>query len=195
MEMEEKERIRKWALQNRRALEPEERLEKSARIQDALLALPEYKAAAVVMTYMNFQDEAETSRIALETLKAGKRLLVPFCRQREIVACEIEDIDRDVAPGKFGIREPVKNKIKAVPPRQIDLIIVPGLAFDLCGNRIGFGQGYYDRFLPKVRQDALIVGIAFACQIVKEIPAEEHDIKMSLVLTEDGVVDKSQCLA
>jgi 5-formyltetrahydrofolate cyclo-ligase len=180
--------IRKKALHNRKSLGKEERREKSAQILREILSLPVYCTSRTIMVYLDFRDEVETSEIAREILRTKKRLIIPYCHNQDIIACEISDLSQDVRPGMLGIREPRPEKLRTVSPREIDLALVPGVAFDYQGNRIGFGKGYYDRFLPKLREDTLTIGLAFCCQLVEKIEAEEHDYKMSLLITENGVI-------
>lgn len=182
--------IRKMVLQSREKLNQAERLSKSKEIYRTVLSLPEYGTSQTVMTYLNYKDEAETTRIAQDTLRRGKRLIIPLCDPStcEIIPCEILDLSRDLHPGMWGIREPHPEKRRPVSPKEIDLVLVPGVAFDTRGNRIGFGKGYYDRLLPELRKDARTVGLAFSCQIVEKIKAEEHDVKISLLVTENGVI-------
>ncbi len=186
--MTDKQKVRNLALEKRMELGAIQRSAKSAQILNKIISLPEFNNSSTIMVYLSYKDEVETIGIAAETLKAGKRLLIPYCQKKMIIACQITDIENDVLPGMFGIREPRLDKIRPVPPQEIDLVLVPGLAFDYHGNRIGFGGGYYDRFLPLLRDDAKILGISFFCQLVQEIKPEEHDCKMSLLVTENGVI-------
>lgn len=182
--------IRLQALSSRRALSQTERHLKSLQICKEIVALPEYRLAETVMVYLDFRDEVETTRIAQETLRTGKRLVIPLCNQldTDIIACEIFDLSEDVHSGMMGIREPHPRRLRPVSAKEIDLVLVPGVAFDYHGNRIGFGKGYYDRFLPQLREDVLVIGLAFSCQLVEEIENEKHDYKMSLLITENGVI-------
>lgn len=183
-----KENLRKQILSVRAQLTEKERSEKSARITRQILALSEYCKSENIMLYLNFRDEVETTELARITLEYGKKLIVPYCPGKNIIPCLIDSVDNDVEPGRMGIREPRKDKIRKVAPREIDLVLVPGVAFDFSGNRLGYGKGYYDRFLPLLREDALVIGLAFACQLVEKIAVEEHDYKMSLLITENGVI-------
>lgn len=188
MEKDKKQQIRKNAAQCRKKLDEFQRREKSYRIQREILALPAYRDSRIVMVYLNFREEVETGWIVQEALDCGKKLAVPYCPGNDIIPCLINDIDHDIGQGKFGVPEPLQDRIKTVDPEEIDLVLVPGVAFDLKGNRLGYGKGYYDRFLPKVRKDAPVIGLAFACQLVESIEAEEQDFKMTLLVTENGII-------
>ncbi|MGI5901771.1 MAG: 5-formyltetrahydrofolate cyclo-ligase [Desulfitobacteriia bacterium] len=183
-----KETARSSRLQCRKSLTTEERHLKSMAIQKIVFSLPGYKDSSTVMVYLDFQEEVETTAIAENILETGKRLIIPFCQGQEILPCQIVDLTRDIQKGKFGIREPRAGRLNPVDPREIDLVLVPGVAFDSQGNRVGFGRGYYDRFLPQLRADTLLVGLAFSCQMAEKIEVEEHDVRMSLIVTEDGII-------
>jgi len=184
----DKKQIRKDTAECRKKLNKIQRWEKSSSIQREILALPAYRDSRIVMVYLNFREEVETALIVQETLGCGKKVAVPYCPNNDIIPCLIKDIDHDVRPGKFGVPEPLQDRVKTVEPGEIDLVLVPGVAFDLQGNRLGYGKGYYDRFLPKMREGVPVIGLAFACQLVESIEAEEHDFKMTLLVTENGII-------
>ncbi|MCX7658787.1 MAG: 5-formyltetrahydrofolate cyclo-ligase, partial [Oscillospiraceae bacterium] len=126
-------------------------------------------------------------------LARGKRIAVPLVEsaagyQKMISPCEIKDVEAELAKGCYGILEPVKELARRVPPENLDMVIVPGVAFDLKKNRIGYGGGYYDRFLKKMRFNCLKVGIAFEFQIVPEIPASENDVPVDIIVTEKRII-------
>lgn len=182
--------IRAEALKSRRALAAAERREKSSRIMENITTWPQFQTSQTILTYLNYREEVETGGIAREILRQGKRLLVPLCKREEteLIACEIRDLSQDVRPGLLGIPEPRPESLRPVPPQEIDLVLVPGAAFDYQGHRIGYGQGYYDRFLPKLRINAGVIGLAFACQVVEKIEPAEHDYPVSWLVTEKGVI-------
>ena len=100
----------------------------------------------------------------------------------------IRDPDRDLFPGFKGIREPDPDSLRQLSADDLDLIIVPGVAFDSSGNRLGMGKGYYDRFLKHLRPSALKIALAFENQIVASIPWDDNDIKMDMIITEERVI-------
>ena len=140
------------------------------------------------MIYLDFKGEVATGGLAAKILSCGKRLVVPLAHQGNIIPCIIKDLEQDIRPGKWDIPEPRLDRIHTLPPVEIDLVLVPGVAFDPDGNRLGYGKGYYDRFLPLLRQGVSTVGLAFSCQIVERLQADEHDYKMTLLITENGVI-------
>jgi 5-formyltetrahydrofolate cyclo-ligase len=101
-----------------------------------------------------------------------------------LLAIEIKSLD-ELSPGTFGILEPAGEK--GISPEEIDLVVVPGVAFDKRGNRMGYGAGYYDSFLPKLRPEVKKVAVAFEIQVTDSLPAEEHDVKMDLIITENTI--------
>ncbi|NLI93845.1 MAG: 5-formyltetrahydrofolate cyclo-ligase [Peptococcaceae bacterium] len=186
--VQSKTEIRKQILSIRGSIDQVQKEVLNQKIIRQILSLPYYCTAGTVMVYLNAPDEVQTTEIAQHILQSGKRLIVPYCGTGEIVPHEIFDLQNDIAIGKFGIREPRADHRKPISSKDIDFILVPGVAFDREGNRIGFGKGYYDRFLPMLRSDVCIAGLAYSFQIVERIAVQEHDYKMSLLITENGVI-------
>ena len=138
--------VRKMCLNRRAALGEEERKSKSQIIQQKLLDLPEFQKAKTVLLFLDFRGEVETMALAEETIALEKDLILPRCAPQGILLpIEVRDLTTDLEPGAFGIREP-KLSLGVVEPSEIDLVIVPGSGFDLQGNRLGYGGGFYDRF-------------------------------------------------
>lgn len=188
MNLTDKKRVRSLVLARRAALTEKERREKSLQIAEQVLSLPEYEQAQTVMLFLNFRDEVETTGLAEETLKRGKRLVLPRCApQGVLIPALVRDLSRDIEPGTWGIREPKRDTLVEVDPTSIDLVIVPGAAFDEQGNRLGYGGGYYDRFFKRIRPEVPRVAIAFQTQILPEVPVGEYDQKISILVTEEGV--------
>ncbi|MHB8124740.1 MAG: 5-formyltetrahydrofolate cyclo-ligase [Desulfitobacteriaceae bacterium] len=186
--LEDKKEVRKLVLAKRASLGESTRTNKSFHIQKKVLALSEYETAKTVMLFLNFRDEVETTELAKETLARGKRLVLPRCAPGGIlIPAEIEDLVCDLDTGMWGIREPKEEGLVKVEPWEIDFVLVPGAAFDLTGNRLGYGAGYYDRFFEFLSPSVPRVAVAFACQVIPEVPVAEHDKKMSFLITEDKV--------
>jgi 5-formyltetrahydrofolate cyclo-ligase len=148
--------------------------------------------SGTIMCYMDFNNEVMTKYIISHCFENGKRVILPLVDtingERKIVPYEIMDLETDVAPGVFGILEPKKDSAKICDPEEIDLVIVPGVAFDINKNRLGYGAGFYDRFLKSVKPDCAKVGIAFEFQIFEAVPVEEHDIPLDFVITEERIL-------
>lgn len=178
--------LRQAVLAARSALGPAARAENSRKILAHLSGLPVYQRAAIIHTYMSLPEEVETHTLILSALAAGKRIVLPGVRVGSPVLQHyfIRSLD-DLRPGIFKILEPDPKKCVPADPAAIDLILVPGIAFDLRGNRLGFGKGFYDRFL--MNQPAPCVGLAFAVQIVPHVPVEPWDVPVDALITETGV--------
>jgi 5-formyltetrahydrofolate cyclo-ligase len=185
-----KQAIRQQAQANRR-----EQVDKDAvsrMIWQRLASLPEYVRSVTVMGYVHMRDEVRTRSFLPEILKHGKRLVVPYCVGDELALFCLRDLD-ELALSTFGILEP-KPKLQAQADRridvgQIDLVMVPGVAFDRRGGRVGHGKGYYDRLLRRARPDTALIGLAFECQLFAEIPMQPHDVFMDKVITETAVYE------
>jgi 5-formyltetrahydrofolate cyclo-ligase len=180
-----KDKIRKQVLDARFALPPEQRRSKSAAIEARLFGQPEFRAAAVIMFFASFQSEVDTQRMIRRALAEGKRVVLPRVKGKELELLEIENYDRDVAPGAWGIPEPERGR--TVELKDIGLIVMPGAVFDVRGNRIGYGGGFYDKLLP--RYTGPTAALAFELQIIPEVPAAAHDIPVHMIITEKRTID------
>ncbi len=183
--------LRRRGRQSRERLSREEAGEKSRRIARKLLARPEYREAATVFCYISSGSEAGTGEIVAAALQAGKTVAVPLVEEgrNSLRAVPVRDPERELAPGFRGIREPADRESPWIDPRELDLAVVPGTAFDRSGNRLGRGGGYYDRFLPRLRPGVPRIGLAFECQLVERIAPDPHDAPVDLVITEDRVLE------
>lgn len=167
---------------------PHERIvEKSRLAALRLFNEPEYRRAEILMVYLPLQQEADATPIALQAWRDRKRVLAPRIswESHQMIPVEIRDLDEDVAETSFGIRQPIEGP--PIPMRLIDLVIVPGLAFDPYGNRLGRGRGFYDRFLAKPDFRGIPCGFALEEQFVSNIPAGPHDQKVRLLVTDAAV--------
>ena len=181
-----KSKLRKEILRRRQALGEDARAERSARIVERVEQDPDWKAAKVVCVYVWFKDEVQTDALILSAWQDGKTVCVPRCGkdgEDKIVLHEIRSFD-DLAPGAYGIREPIPDKTNVVAIADVDAFIVPGVAFDRQGNRLGWGGGFYDWTLSRANR-AKKIALAFSCQIVDAIPTEPQDIKMDKVVCEE----------
>jgi 5-formyltetrahydrofolate cyclo-ligase len=136
-----------------------------------------------MMIFLSFGSEVNTDYIVEWGWRRGKRILVPSCKPetRELIISPITSFDQ-VAPGYFGIREPKREFLKPVSTEEIDLVVVPAVAFDRRGYRVGYGGGYYDRFLTGM--DVPKIGLAFSCQIIPEAPISPYDLPVDGIVTE-----------
>ena len=153
------------------------------------------------MWYLHCRSEVRTLSAVKTALNGSKRNVIPYCTtgdhgQRKLGLWLLEDLS-ELISGTWGILEPPKNrwveKSKAILPQQLDLIMVPGVAFDKNGGRIGNGAGYYDRLLTEVRTDTVLTAVCFESQLIEEVKMEAHDIYMDRVLTESGCYEVIHC--
>ncbi len=180
-----KQQIRK-AAQARRALLTD-RPGRSREITARLFALPEFQAARSLAFYVSIRNEVDTRPALLAALAMGKTIAVPYCQDNRLHLVRIEQ-ESELETGTYQIPEPAADlrhrPERSVEPAELDLVLVPGVAFDRQGNRLGHGAGYYDRLLADVRSPALLVALAFDCQIVDSVPTEPHDVRMHRIVTE-----------
>jgi 5-formyltetrahydrofolate cyclo-ligase len=183
-----KKALRTQMRQIRRALPESERERASSNIMQRLMPLEAYQRAQAVHTYVSWRDEADTHALIRVMRHEGRRVIVPKVQQhpRTLLHFSIDDFSM-LVPGAFGILEPSEEK--GAQPAAADiaaLVIVPGLAFDRQGHRLGYGAGYYDHFLAEI--SAPKIALAFAAQIVEEVPAAAHDQRVDFVVTENEVI-------
>lgn len=159
-------------------------------IVDRFLALPEYAQAGTVMFYVDVRSEVRTRQHFPAALASGKRIVIPYCVDGELELFHLQSLD-ELSVGMYKILEPREDlrsvAEKRVAVEELDLIMVPGVAFDRRGARSGHGKGYYDKLLEHARADAPLVALAFECQMFDEVPVAEHDIFMDKVITELAV--------
>jgi len=169
----------------------------SKKIEQRLFTLPEFQKARTIMFYVSFRSEVETDNMIRNALDLKKKVVVPVVEGEKIEAREIENPEKELAKGTFGIREPREGFSKKVDPKEIDLVVVPGVVFDKRGGRLGYGRGYYDRFLrsksirPMMHGPSkrVLVGLAFHSQITGKIPLLEKDVRVDKIVTESRVID------
>ena len=151
--------------------------------------LPEYQAADTVMCYVHVRDEVRTYQFLETAVGRDKRIVIPYCVADDLKLFILEDMN-ELTAGHFGILEPDERlrsrQQKHLEPEQLDLVMVPGVAFDTSGGRLGHGRGYYDRLLVDVRPDTRLAALAFECQLFPKIPMGPRDVYMDLVITENA---------
>ena len=187
-EMDGKKEIRQRILGLRNALPPEMIAAASTEIVRRLTGLPGIRAAATLMVYLSFGSEVDTDALIRWGWAEGKRIAVPLCSPEGccLTPCLIGDF-AELEKGHYGIREPRATCLRPADPGRIDAVLVPAVAFDSRGYRVGYGGGYYDRFLPRIPR-AVRIGVAFAGQVVAAVPAEAHDLPVDLIVTEEGLI-------
>jgi 5-formyltetrahydrofolate cyclo-ligase len=186
---EQKKKLREQAHANRNAQPEKDTL--SQDICAKFMTLPAYGRAKTVMFYIDVRSEVRTRHALPTALTQGKKIVVPWCNDKgELELFHLESMD-ELAVGMYKILEP-KQELRTLPAKQVaaadlDLVIVPGVAFDRRGARMGHGKGYYDKLLQHARADAPLVALAFECQLFPEIPVAPHDIFMDAVITEKAI--------
>ncbi|HAA37409.1 MAG TPA: 5-formyltetrahydrofolate cyclo-ligase [Firmicutes bacterium] len=189
--MLDKKSLRKKVLAARDSLTWDQVEANSVKIAEQLFALPQYRAAQTIMYFLNFGKEVLTMKMVPQTLAHGKRAVATktVTKERRMILSEIYDLEADLEPGLWGIPEPKAEALRPLEPTEIDFVIVPGVAFDLQGNRLGYGGGYYDRFFPQLREGVPLVAVTFELQIVKEVPVDPWDRRVDFIITEKRVID------
>jgi 5-formyltetrahydrofolate cyclo-ligase len=187
-----KRKLRKEILSRLKAVKSLEILKKSAVIRDRLFALEEFKRARCVIAYVSMPDEVDTHQLIDESIGMGKQIGVPVLTaakgkkgKRDLIISQITDRIKQLEIGPYGIKQPKQSDIKPVPCKEMDLILVPGLAFDREGNRLGRGKGYYDRFLEKIPKTALTIGLCFDFQVAESVPKLPHDIPVRMLISDN----------
>lgn len=178
-------RRRRWDQPDKDAL--------SERICRQIAAMPEFDAAGTVMFYIERRSEVRTGPLLAEAYGRGKAVVVPYCVGDDLHLFRLEST-LELSPGAYDIREP-RPALRGladrhVAPTALDLIVVPGVAFDRRGARLGQGKGFYDRLLAEVRGDTFLVAPAFECQVVERVPTLPHDRFVDRIVTESGVYSR-----
>ena len=178
--------LREKILQQRQQLSLEEVQQKSLQIHQQLLSFPPFQSSPEILFYYPFRQEVDLLLTLNHALKSQKKVLLPRIQpQKTLSIHHITNITHDLKENSLGIKEPAAH-CPSFPSEKIKLILIPGVAFDLSGHRLGYGSGYYDRFLPS--HPALKVGIAYEFQILPNIIPQDHDIAMDYVITEKRVI-------
>ncbi|WP_269846855.1 5-formyltetrahydrofolate cyclo-ligase [Desulfobulbus oligotrophicus] len=189
---QERSRLRQLIMRERDSLSPEEREQRSKQIAERLLTDPLVKRHQTFFIYCSYRSEVATNDLIKGFLQAEKIVAVPLClpEQAGMQAVTITDATRDLCCGYRSIPEPIPSiaRKQTLTPSQIDVAIIPGVVFDRSGHRLGYGGGYYDRFLGGLAPQAVRIGLAFSCQLVHLLPALPHDIPMDVVITEEELL-------
>ncbi len=173
--------IRYEMIEKRNNLDIQQVVYKSNLIINKLTSLREFQISKFILLYLDFKNEVSTKNLLDACLCQNKRIAVPYVISKEkgnerMVASEVKDIKKEFAVGSYGILEPKRDYIREIDVNHIDLVVVPGVAFDFNLNRIGYGAGYYDRFLKNSNKNSFKIGIAYDFQVVDNLPSEKNDI-------------------
>jgi 5-formyltetrahydrofolate cyclo-ligase len=187
--MTAKETLRREVLKKRDSLPPEIKAKKDAAIRKRLFALPEFIEVKTLLLYASFRSEVDTRKILDGSLSEGKRIMLPKVdkENRRLVLYEIAGLP-ELFPGFMGIPEPLGTEGRMRSIDMADLVILPGAAFDSGGNRLGYGAGYYDILLSERTKKTPLVALAYEEQIVDYVPAEKHDVKIDMIITDQRLI-------
>jgi len=191
MNNDERQRLRKQILGARDQMSANERHEKSGSAIENFWSLPQMKHWSTLFIYVNFRSELETLELIHRCLSQGKRVAVPLVEAStfSMIPLLIQDPEKDLVPGYYGIPEPDPQKSLRVAAREIDAAVIPGSVFDIQGGRLGYGGGYYDRFLVNDAPQAKRIGFAFEMQVVENVPVQPHDQPLDILITEKRTVN------
>ncbi len=169
-----------------------ETAEKTKAIENRLFEFANFVEAKIVLLYMNSLNEINTEQIIKNSLKLNKIVILPVVdtKKHTIKLMKIDNIDTDLRIGSRGILEPDPKRCKTVPVECLDIAIIPGIVLDEKGSRIGPGDGYYDRLIPKLPATARKVALAFEEQIIKQVPTESHDRHVDIIITDKRIIYK-----
>lgn len=182
--MESKKSIRKLVQERKAVFSRDERQNLDNIIFDKVINSDDYKNSHIIFIFVSYNNEVDTHKIIKQALRDGKILCVPkvISKEEGMDIVQIKSFE-DLKEGAYGILEPVNNELK-IEENNIDLSYLPGLAFDRKGGRVGYGGGFYDRFLLKTRKNSKKVGLAYKFQVFPEVPMEEHDVFINGIITD-----------
>ncbi len=166
--------------------------EKTGQIENRLFEFANFLEATIVLLYINSKSEVMTGQIIKRCFDYDKIVVLPAfdVKKYEMKLMKVDNFNTDLKPGSRGILEPNANRCKVMPVDSIDIAIIPGIALDEKGERIGSGEGYYDRLIPKLSITTRKVSLAFESQIIQQIPVESHDKNVDIVITEKRIIYK-----
>jgi 5-formyltetrahydrofolate cyclo-ligase len=185
----QKAHIRQRIIRLRNGCSSQELRSKSTLIEHRLFEIEGFQRAPVIMFYLSFRNEVHTPFMIRRAIAAGKRVAVPVVQRDEgqLLISELHDLDKELHQGSFGIPEPKPQFIRPLKLQQVGAVILPGVAFDELGYRLGYGGGYYDKLLQRAN-DKLLIGLAYEFQIVSRLPRLAHDVRVHKVVTEQRII-------
>ena len=184
-----KKELRKRMLDMRSGIKGPLRARKSEQIVKAFLQSASYQKASYLFSYIPFGDEPDIRMILSTALQDGKKVAVPKTfTDRKVMIPYLFTGWEDLVPGVYGILEPDPERTEMADPEKIDLIVMPGVAFDRQGGRLGYGGGYYDRFLAGLPKRPLMMAPCFSEQVLDEVPMEKHDFRVDGLVTDQVLI-------
>lgn len=186
-----KQAIRQRIIAARQQMAEQERARLSCAIAARIASLDAYRTASTVLAYLNFGAEFAAEGLVQQALQEGKRVLLPKVNRatNELDVYRVADLQHDVAPGLWDIREPLAERCTRIDALEaVDFILLPGVAFGRDGARLGYGGGFYDKLLARLKHDPVLAAGAYAMQIVEGIPQEATDRKVEWLVTENETI-------
>ncbi|MGC9453596.1 MAG: 5-formyltetrahydrofolate cyclo-ligase [Phycisphaerae bacterium] len=184
----DKQSIRKQVQATLTAMDAVELRRRSEKVCERISRLEEFRRAEVVMAYLPIVAEVDVEPLILHAWDAGKTVLAPrvHWKHRRITPTVLNSLRDGLAEGRYGVREPLGGEVFDI--ERIDLVIVPAVAYDRSGNRLGRGAGFYDRFLASCRPATIACGAAFDEQVLEKIPVTDNDMPVDLIVTDTEVL-------
>ena len=166
--------------------------EKTKAIEDRLFEFANFLESKVALLYINSDYEVQTGNIIKRSYNYNKIVVLPAFdpQQFKMKLMKVDTFDQDLKSGPRGVLEPDADRCKIVPMDKVDIAIIPGLAFDEKGGRIGTGKGYYDRLIPRLAITTRKVALTFEEQIVQQVPMESHDKYVDIIITDKRIIYK-----
>lgn len=186
-----KRELRKKVQELRDSVDPEQRRILSAEVIENLWSVSDFRTADSILFFISFRSEVDTIPMIHRALSEDRIVCVPCTDSgnKDMMASRIYDFDNDLELGNYNILEPRGACLRPLPPEEIDVVLMPGVAFDLSGGRLGYGGGYYDRFLQKCSPRCTLIAVAFEIQIIDHVPCADHDARIHKIVTEKRVID------
>jgi 5-formyltetrahydrofolate cyclo-ligase len=187
-----KNQIREEIAQNFAALSANEIAEKTKAIENRLFDFANFLESKITLLYVNNEHEVLTKNILKRAYDYNKIVVLPAYNTEnfEMELKKVDNLEKDLVPGPRDILQPDESRCKVVPIEKIDIAIIPALALDEKGGRIGSGKGYYDRLIPRLAITTRKVALAFEAQIIPQVPIESHDKHVDIIITENRVIYK-----
>lgn len=186
----DKKTLRQETLLKRDAIPENIKEEKDTAIRQRIIRLPEFTDAKTILFYASFRSEVDTMEMIKISLSQGKRAILPKVdkENKRLKLYEIKDMN-ELAKGYMGISEPSVSEERLTGLDDIGLVIIPGAVFDVSGNRLGYGAGFYDRLFAEIKNKIPVIAPAYEEQLIENIPSEPHDIKVDKIVTNKRVIE------
>jgi 5-formyltetrahydrofolate cyclo-ligase len=187
-----KDQIRKDMAKAISGFNEKQRLAKTTNIENRLFEFANFLEARIVLLYVDGENEVRTRSILKRSLAINKILVLPAFESERLKSTiyKVDVLEKDLQQGPRGMAQPNPARCKQVPVHKIDIAIIPGLAFDEKGGRIGLGKGYYDRLIPELPATTRKVALAFEEQIIPQVPSESHDKHVDIIITDKRIIYK-----